>query len=284
MFPPRRVERPGSSAGPGWRTDGAALVDAPLGRSLAAARRAEELDDAGPGRRVHVLVHPHTAGPAHDDRWTTADEQPGWTRTLGRLVGCLDPEPIYHDMRRIEETNDRLRRARALLDAVGPHLPDAAGPALAATLGDGAPPRGEVGALFAAALAEASGLAGKRDVESEVVSPLALLDGDVEAQGRVPEVLAGDGAGRFAGFLDPARRHEDFTTGWRSTRAWLPGALGRHGLDADAVREATAAVDGRVLPPAPRRLPWPGARARSRLVRAAARAARVAADDAVRGR
>jgi hypothetical protein len=197
-------------------------------------------------------------------------------------VSFLDTQPVYDDLDRIERTNHRVRRAAELVAAIAPQLPPEALPALRGFLDDGADPDAGAADLLGAALAEVAGLAGRREVGSEVISPLRLLDDDGQAQRKVPEVLAGDGVGRFGGFLRPELRHRDFVTGWRSTRAWLPTALRRHGLPDADVGAALTAVDEHVLPPGYRSTRWSAARARLRLARTGTRAVRIAAAGAVR--
>lgn len=256
VFPPRVLDRRGPEAdhhalgvtdlpddGLVWCTDGSALLGDPLTRTLAAARSAETLGGP-PGRRMHVLVHPHTAGPAGDGRWAGSGERPGWSRTAARLVACLTPQAVHDDLRAVADTDVRVRRVAELVAAVAPHLPDDAAPALRRFLGGA---DGTVPDLLASAVADVAGLTGVREVDLEVVSPVRLLGSDPDSQADVRDLLAGDGLGRFGGFLHRGRRGRDFAIGWRSARAWLPDALERAGLPADAVAATVAAVDARAV-------------------------------------
>lgn len=240
-----------------WYADGGALVRDPLGATLDAARRADpgvwagrpDPTDAGEEpRRVHVLVHPHSAPPGDDGRWTDPDRRPSWIDTLVRMVTTLSVQSVYADLRGIEENNLRVRRLDELADALAPHLDGEAGDMLRRMLGNST--AGPAGDLLRRALSEAAGVAGRVPVTTEVVSPLRLLqqpggERPPSGQEQVPDLLAGEFLTRFGGFGNRAFRHSDFVLGWRSLRAWLPEALRRAGLPEAAVTAAVEAVDER---------------------------------------
>ena len=234
-----------------WYADGGALVRDPLGAAIEAARGVERSAWTGDGadaRLVHVLVRPHTAPPDSEDRWTRPDRMPDWSDTLVRLVTTLTVEAQYHDLRGIEDVNERLRRLDRFADALAPHLTHGAEEALRGLLPDraGGPPS----ELLRCALREAGGVTGKAPVATEVVSPLRLVQSETgvsppDGQDRVPAMLAGEFLVRFGGFDGRALRHSDFVLGWQSTRAWIPGALRRAGLPDAAVSAAVGALDER---------------------------------------
>ena len=256
-----------------WCSDGGALVRNPLAGTLAAARRAEQLRcDAADAEehvavtRIHLLVHPHTAGPDGDGRWTDPDQRPRWTASLSRVVASLDTESLYADQRRIEEVNTRIRRADELVEALAPSVPDDAAPALLRLLQQlqqdepdrpaltGPVDVADVRSLLRSAVHAVAATTGREPVATEVVSPLRLLDEpgscsreQASDQEAVPSLLAGEFLGRFGGLLGRDLRQSDFVTGWRSARAWLADGPTRYGVPDDDVAEALAAVDAREI-------------------------------------
>jgi hypothetical protein len=288
-----------------WYADGGALARNPLAGTLHAARRAAPAHAGDGGQdatRVHLLVHPHTAAPDDDGRWTDPHRRPRWTSTLSRVVASLDPESLYADQRRIEHVNTRLHWAGELTDTLAPFLPHEAKPALTNLLarmraGTGTHPAdvpsdGDLRSLVAAAVRAACGVSGKEPVATEVISPLRLLDGaggrsraGSGPQAAVPDVLAGEFLGRFGGLLDRRVRHSDFVSGWSSARAWLAEALPRQGLPQPEVDAALASVDGRGVrygrsgPRGRTDLPDLPLRQRARLAGTVLHAARVAVRD-----
>ncbi|MDT0277097.1 patatin-like phospholipase domain-containing protein [Blastococcus goldschmidtiae] len=313
-----------------WCTDGSALLTRPLGGTLDAARRADRAaTDAGDGAgdrpghgsdesagRMHLLVHPHTAGPGASRRWTDPDGAPPWTSTLARLLTTLTTEPLYADLRAIEDVNARLRWSRELAEVLAPHLSAASSDALREVLGrmtaeqagpgasgdglptdsGGGPGTEDLGDLLLRVLRTAGGVAGKFPVGTEVISPLQLVEQPADAGGsprgqqQVPSLLAGEFMGRFGGFTARALRQSDFALGWQSLSAWLPDAFARAGVPDEDIAGAVDAVTERDV-----RHDGAGRRggaglgdaplaARLRLVGLIGRAARGAASDVLRGR
>lgn len=248
-----------------WYVDGAALLTAPIGETLAAARRVRQRDGAlhGDGATpetpaIHLVVNPHTGGPDPAERWGDPEQKPGWLPSLSRLVASLSPQPLYRDLRKVEKINGRLAQLDAVADTIGPHLgADARQPLekILAEAGDRPQPAdATLVDLLRRVLRQASGLAGKERVVTEVVSPMRLIDRTDSAarrsnvaggQQEVPDLLAGEFLGRFGGLLDRRLRHSDFVTGWHSGRRWLAAALPRYGIDPAATAEALVAVDAR---------------------------------------
>jgi len=87
-------------------------------------------------------------------------------------------------------------------------------------------------------LRSAANLDGKDHVDLEIVSPLQR-----DADDDVDDLLAGDFAGAFGGFLDRRLRQSDFALGWRSTTDWAPDVLRRHGLSDETVDAVEQALD-----------------------------------------
>lgn len=254
-----------------WYCDGSALLRHPFARTLDRARASEEDDGRRSERpnRVHVLVHPHTAAPLHEDTWTAPDVRPSWTATVSRILAALTTQSLYDDMREIERINALVRWARELGDVLSRHIPQESAADLrdllarirqeGHDLGQVSPqaPVHGVGAsdgvaeLVAQVVAEASGTAGRTEVRTEVVSPLRLLtpgEGTPRTTAREHEVrslLAGEFLGRFGGFTDRTLRQSDFALGWDSCRTWLPGAARRGGLGEREIDAALTALDER---------------------------------------
>ncbi len=309
-----------------WYTDGSALLTRPLGGTLDAARRADRAATAAGYRhgeaadrstgRMHLLVHPHTAGPGASRRWTDPAGAPPWTSTLARLLTTLTTEPLYADLRAIEDVNARLRWSRELAEVLAPHLSAASSDELREVLGrmtaeqagpgasghrlptdaDGGSDPEDLGDLLLRALRTAGHVAGRIPVGTEVISPLQLVEQPADAGGapggqqQIPALLAGEFMGRFGGFTARALRQSDFALGWQSLAAWLPDAFARAGVPTGDVAEAVDAVTER-----DERHDGPGRRggaglgdaplgARLRLVALIGRAGRGAISDVLRGR
>ncbi len=213
-----------------WYTDGGTIYNEPLGRCLDLT---QELDGDLPAdaTRLHLLVvpDPHLPLAATDPAWADPDAPPEWTRTLARAAAMVAAQSIYDDLRRAERRNSRLAwtaQLEAELEALLSGRPEAESALRSfvegvrgerAALAGGLPkpaPEG-LAPLLAAALHEATGLSGKRQVAIEAVSPLLLDPGDPGKQ------LSGEFLGHFGGFLDERLRRGDFALGYRATLAWL---------------------------------------------------------------
>ncbi|CAN5214293.1 hypothetical protein BH20ACT9_BH20ACT9_08910 [soil metagenome] len=248
-----------------WYTDGGTVQDRPLGRVLEGARR----HSPGDVRRLHLLVVPRSEGPSGADRWADPEQAPTWTSALARTLAIIPAQALYDDLRRLEKVNARLGWARALTDAVAPHLDGAAADGLREVLGRIAADRaalrsddassdepgpGEPGddpggmdapQLLRRVVDEIAGLGGKAPVAAGVISPLLLAD--EEGGGPVPDMLAGEFLGDFGGFLSKPLRRSDFALGYDSMLAWLPEGLRDAGLDDHDVDPAVAGVRDRRL-------------------------------------
>lgn len=243
-----------------WYTDGGTIDNEPIGRLI------DLLDEKDDAERLVVLVHPTPTRPPPASCWTDPTSQPRWSRTALRATKVKGVQSIYDDLRRLEKTNTRLVAVDCLVkavdDALAPddpacdrlktalrHLieehakrqvgltsqlrraPHASPPTLAAdsTLED----------LLRAAVHGAAGLAGKRPINVEVVSP-DLDDSGLPSD----ELLAGERLSHFFGFVRAAFRQSDFALGYRNMTAFLERGLPRYGLGTE-VNAVLPKVKGR---------------------------------------
>ena len=89
-------------------------------------------------------------------------------------------------------------------------------------------------------IAKVSGVAGKRAVDVDLISPLVLADETGES---VSELLAGEHMGDFSGFLDEELRRSDFSLGYECSITWARACLHRFDLDDGAVDRSIAAME-----------------------------------------
>lgn len=288
-----------------WYTDGSAL-SSPLGGTLAAARRMRA--DLSPSSAeasfrddVHVLIHPHTGGPDSDGTWTDPRSRPRWSQGLSRFGATLTPEPVYTDLRRIEEANTRLRGAKELVDVLAPHLPAESAQELSSLLdrletrphAASEERRGDVAQLLRQAVEAVAGVEDKQECFTEVISPMRVLAGEdhscadgARAQAQIAHLLAGDFLGRFGGLATRDLRRSDFSLGWRSCRSWMADSLPRY-VGSETAQAAVKALDDCAPHDDPPRrggaslsdLPL---RSRAKVARVLLRGARVAVVDAFR--
>lgn len=216
-----------------WYTDGGLLQSEPIGRVLAAAGLAHPRD---PDRRhATVLVDPRSEGPSAANRWADPDDAPGWAEGLARALSIVPTQILYDDARRVADANERLARAERLVDVLVDHLPDHARSDLAELVYDG---EGDIDTLVGRAVRDVAGLTGKHHVDVDVISPLALVDGDDD----VADLLAGEFLGDFGGFLDRDLRASDFALGRAAAADWLPDALTHAGFPDDLAADVARAV------------------------------------------
>jgi len=234
-----------------WYTDGGLLGARPLGRVIAAG---EELHGAEEdARRLHLLVDPRSENAALD-MWSDPEAKPSWQSGASRALAILSEQSLFDDLRRIAEENARIEWADRLADRLAGSLDDDAASALRefiAETGSESPEGrredmdsadGELTALLRRALLEIGGLAGKKRVSIDVISPLVLADDPDEDVGAL---LAGEFMGDFGGFLSRELRASDFALGFQSTIAWLERGLPACGLDDEVVRRAVEFVESR---------------------------------------
>lgn len=195
---------------PLWYTDGGLVESRPIGRVLRATRARHGRDG---GDRVHLVVDPRSSGPTATDGWR-GDSDHAWIEGLRRAMSIVPTQALHDDVRTVAATNARIEDFERAIDELRSRCPHA-------DLDD-----------IVDDLRAAADLTDKEHVDLEVISPLRRdTDDDVD------DLLAGDFAGAFGGFLDRRLRQSDYTLGWRSTTDWIPGMLGRHGLS-DATIDA----------------------------------------------
>jgi predicted acylesterase/phospholipase RssA len=276
-----------------WYSDGGQIQSEPLGRVLAAAR-AVDGDGPSDAHRLNLLIDPRSEEPSDAEEWSDRDYDATWGHGLSRALTIPPEQALYDDLRRIERDNYRLDWLAQLTDLIEDHVADEVRDNLLALLERIADDRGRLRGgisrpadrddddapaieLLRRAIENIGGLAGKRPVAVDVISPLLLAN---HADDRVAELLAGELLGDFGGFLDRDLRRSDFALGYESTLAWCPDGLGACGLPDAAVQAAVAAIeqrrperwqDVRSGQAEQRDLPW---RARLRLARILLRAGR----------
>jgi predicted acylesterase/phospholipase RssA len=257
-----------------WYTDGGTIDNEPIGRTIGLANEIDartRLDDKD--QRLHLLIHPHPTAPATGAAWADPANPPNWTHTLVRAMHVGMTQSIYDDLHRMEKTNSRLKWRDELLatlrawlqslpadgtasrDLVGrldtvlrevdadrrelraqskPETPQAAGAETHPT-DDASPAQ-----LFDELFNRIAGLADKRPVTVEVISPLMVA----KPGEHVEDLLAGEFLSHFGGFLDEKLRMSDFVLGYRCMLRWMENGLEGRGLDPDVpktMREAAAA-------------------------------------------
>lgn len=238
-----------------WYSDGGLLQSEPVGRVLSA------VDDDTAIRRLALLIDPRSEGPSGSDRFTDPEADLRWLAGLGRALSIIPAQVLYDDLRRIERDNTRLAWTERFVETVAPLLSDDAVAALDEVVlaidadredlqsGGSHHERDrsdhDAATLLRTIAEEIAGLAGKRAVEVDVISPLLLADGDES----VPGLLAGEFLGDFGGFLSQDLRHSDFVLGYDSTQRWLEQGLPGLDLDGQVVEEVAEVVASRRLAP-----------------------------------
>lgn len=248
-----------------WYTDGGTLDNEPLGRTL---ELANDIDRASPGDicRMQVLIHPAPAQAGLARQWTDWRQPPNWSDTGLRAFSMQHTQSEYADLLDVEKTNSRVRWKSKLTEALADTLSDEQVGALRRVLhdvdedkaivdelrlGEARSSPADRSATGGAELLEqvlnvVSGLAGKREIDVEVISPLLLAK--TYGTTDVTRMLAGEILFSFGGFLDRALRRSDFDLGYQSTLKWLEEggltATGPHdcGLDEHLASVALEAV------------------------------------------
>jgi predicted acylesterase/phospholipase RssA len=239
-----------------WFTDGGAVNNEPLGRTLRMSNAIDTERDEGDHRRVHVLVHPFPSSPPPktDPAWSSAPKlaRPTWLEVLGRVFTIVRAQHLYDDLRQAEETNSRLLWQHRLVEALALAIDglDPAGRArVVETLREVAAeiqaerarlPRRHRHAELAvaeaqdtadvlrAALQHVTGLAGKRAIGVEVITPRRVRR---DPRTTLQQLLAGEFLFSFGGFFDEGLRRSDFALGYASMLNWMRTALGEYDLD-----------------------------------------------------
>jgi predicted acylesterase/phospholipase RssA len=260
-----------------WYTDGGTIDNEPLGRALDISDRIdlgeERVLEGGahlPGERIgdddkrlHLLITPDPAPPTvGNDRWSDKKQRPPFRDASLRALTLIRQQHLYGDLRRVEKTNSRIAWTGQVIDTLADVLEKKVDPerALRTTIDDierqrnqlgeddtkrhKRPPkkdRSELTRLLDEALGLATGLEKKRKVAVAVVSPWLLIPKDSEQ--KPPDLLAGEFAHAFGGFLWQPLRENDFAIGYDSMLAWMhdPNGLAKH-IDRAVLPVAIAAA------------------------------------------
>jgi len=251
-FPPRMLDRSEDRSdyeelgitdfpeeGTLWYTDGGLVQSEPLGRVIALANQAAAEDEDA--SHLNLVIDARSEEPDGAGRWVDADADVGWISALARALAVFPAQGLYEDMRRVERDNRRIDRVDALVEALAPLIDEQTAGRLA-ELGDG--DAGDPTLALRRAIETVSGTGGKRRVEIDVISPLVLAR---ETGEEVPDLLAGELLGDFAGFLDKDLRRSDFALGYECGLTWARDGLGNLDLDEAKVERSIEAIeDGRL--------------------------------------
>ena len=202
-----------------WYTDGGLVQSEPLGRVIAAAHERED-DESAPN--LNLVIDARSEEPDGASRWGDPEADVGWVQGLARALAIFPAQGLYEDMRRVERDNRRLGRVEEIVERFGGELGE------------------EERAELRREVAEISGVAGKRHVELDLISPLVLA---TETGESVPELLAGEHLGDFSGFLDEELRRSDFALGYECSLHWARDGLGQFDLDPGAVERSIEAME-----------------------------------------
>lgn len=247
-FPPRMLDRSEDRAeyeemgitdfpeqGTLWYTDGGLVQSEPLGRVISLANDAGADDEDA--AHLNLVIDARSEEPDGAGRWVDEDADVGWISALARALAIFPAQGLYEDMRRVERDNRRIDAVDALVEALASRIDDETAAKLA-ELGeeDGADPK----AALRSAIESVSGTHGKRKVEIDVISPLVLAR---ETGEEVPDLLAGELLGDFAGFLDKGLRRSDFALGYECGLTWARDGLANLDLDEGKVERSIEAIE-----------------------------------------
>ena len=233
-FPPRLLDRSASredyeqqgivdfpEEGKLWYTDGGLVQSEPLGRVIAAANDREGGEDDGT-THLNLCVDARSEAPDGAERWADPEADAGWIEGLSRALEVFPAQALYEDMRRVARDNDRIERVDAIVERFGSEL------------------NGEDADELRRQVEDVAGVAGKRRVEIDLISPLVMA---AETGENVQELLAGEHMGDFSGFLDEELRRSDFTLGYECSLIWARDALSTFDLDQDVVARSIEAIE-----------------------------------------
>jgi predicted acylesterase/phospholipase RssA len=238
---------PEGAASPGrslklWYADGGLVDREPLGRCIRLARPPAGDAWASLASRLVLAIRPcpEDAPYSTDPEWSGGAAAPRWRAALGRALRVLVTHSTYEDLRRVEDTNNRIAWAEELYGALEPLLTRnrRAKSALAGVVqqiqedraADGdrnqEPPAGDVAGLLRQALNAATGLESKGRVNVEIVT--ARSSSDV--------------SGAAVGFVAERLRATDFLVGYDAMLRWMNHGLERYGVDEAAANQANRAA------------------------------------------
>jgi predicted acylesterase/phospholipase RssA len=221
-----------------WYSDGGLVQHEPIGRLLSAAAAVDDGRDGA--HRLTLMIHPRSKEPSDAEEWSDPDHEATWAEGLSRGLAVVSEQPLYDDLRKVDRDNARLGRVDELVEAVEPHLADAAAEPLRALV-DAPPEEGDGTAdTLRRALLDAAGLTGKRRQQVDLISPLLIAD---QTDEDVSSLLAGELIGDFGGFLDRELRESDFALGYESALCWVREGLTRCGLADEATAGTAEAIE-----------------------------------------
>jgi hypothetical protein len=260
-----------------WYTDGGLLDREPLGRCIELMR---DLDRGDESERVVLLLRPEpdVGFDKADPAWTEGDDPPAWKTVLARVLRIVVAHSVYEDLRRVERVNGRIAWRRNVAELLDELVPDGSEPKLVDKLNEirAAKDRQRTGeasepeplpetkrALLDELIAEATGLAGKREIAVHVVSSGASAS------------VAGGSLLNFGGFLAERLRANDFLIGYMAMVSWMSSHGGAYfdGVPLETAQARVTQIPGWIGGIAGRRrLSW---RDRADVARVVGRAARI---------
>ena len=295
-----------------WYSDGGLVNREPLGRCLSLVR--EETDARFNARLVLVVrPFPDHAPPADDPAWTgEMDPPPRWRVTLARALRVMMTHSLYEDLRKVEETNNRIAWIESLVDvlAVTPEdiqaaLSEAAKQPAQRRQGTKveelaqavqtarderlAPLLTRIRADKARSRRGQPSIARAPSKVSQERQPMLrqVLEAAAGLEDKEPvcvEVVAApdrsDLPGAAVGFVSERLRATSFLVGYREMLRWMDTGLEEYGIPAEAANEANEAARRRAaaIPGWIGEVPvgrWPPLRMSAGLLRVGVRAARI---------
>lgn len=243
-----------------WYSDGGLIQSEPLGRVIGAARHSE--DPGSDARHLTLMIDSRSEEPSGASDWSDPDHQAEWVRALARALAIFPAQQLYDDLRRVERDNRRLQWVAELTEAIAPALDTDAKGRVREALEEISAQRAEMRAgsskevhelpgeeasseeLLGRVLSDIAGVTGKREVSVDVISPMVLAR---ERDENVPDLLAGEMLGDFAGFLDEDLRRSDFSLGYECAISWGREGLVELGFDDAVVERTIEAMEDRRL-------------------------------------
>ena len=261
-----------------WYSDGGLVNREPLGRCLSLIRDSEGTDCDS---RLVLVVRPFPdhATPADDPTWTgEMDAPPRWRATLARALRVMTTHNLYEDLRKVEETNNRIAWTKSLIDVLGVQPEDIQ----AARRSLGTPQDGQetelanelqrvqderLKGVLEQITADKQRLSPVEPGEAvepaeavEAVGPEEPGGGPEQVLRRVIEAAAGlenkkpvcvevvaahdrsDLPGATVGFVSERLRATSFLVGYREMLRWMDTGLEEYGIPAEAANEANEAA------------------------------------------
>ncbi len=257
----RGLEDASSGSEAWWFTDGGLVQSRPIHRTLGM------LPESSRGLRCAV-IDPRSEGPSTGTAWSDPHRAADWIGSIVRAMSIFPVQILSDELRRIDRENRMRRRLEELAGLLAAEDPE--------KLQRWAAENGVSGVAdpVLAALHAAVDLESTRPVSADVIHPRLVVE-----DGYVPQLLAGELLGDFAGFLSRELRESDFALGFAAGKRWWEIILPEHHWEPElaAVRDHLDATGPPPWRPVNRGattlsdLPW---RARFGLAKVAARAIR----------